>query len=178
LLEHAGELVTRETLQKRLWPDNTFVDFEQILNQVKQHAAEANYDAALLDSYRRSNLDWRSYARTLAEIKEHANDLFQDYYELQRARNSGTQAQRVAIDKLEPLLREMATELTNTFQTLNEHQARVNTPNFRTRVHADSVKINAVYEFQCQCTGKNGKSLMALSGQAPKTESGAPNEQQ
>ena len=32
LLEHPGELVTRETLKKRLWPDNTFVDFEQILN--------------------------------------------------------------------------------------------------------------------------------------------------
>jgi TolB-like protein/DNA-binding winged helix-turn-helix (wHTH) protein/Tfp pilus assembly protein PilF len=32
LLEHPGELVTRETLQKRIWPDNTFVDFEQILN--------------------------------------------------------------------------------------------------------------------------------------------------
>jgi len=32
LLEHPGELVTRETLQKLLWPDNTFVDFEQILN--------------------------------------------------------------------------------------------------------------------------------------------------
>ena len=31
LLEHPGELVTRETLQKRLWPDNTFVDFEHIL---------------------------------------------------------------------------------------------------------------------------------------------------
>lgn len=32
LLEHPGELVTREILQKRLWPENTFVDFEQILN--------------------------------------------------------------------------------------------------------------------------------------------------
>ena len=32
LLEHPGELVTRETLQKRIWPDDTFVDFEQILN--------------------------------------------------------------------------------------------------------------------------------------------------
>ena len=32
LLEHPGELVTRETLRKRLWPDDTFVDFEQILN--------------------------------------------------------------------------------------------------------------------------------------------------
>ena len=32
LLEHPGELVTRDALQKRLWPDDTFVDFEQILN--------------------------------------------------------------------------------------------------------------------------------------------------
>ena len=32
LIEHPGELVTRETLQKRIWPDNTFVDFEQSLN--------------------------------------------------------------------------------------------------------------------------------------------------
>ena len=32
LLEHPGELVTRETFHKRLWPGNTFVDFEQILN--------------------------------------------------------------------------------------------------------------------------------------------------
>lgn len=32
LLEHPGELVTRETIQKRIWPEDTFVDFEQILN--------------------------------------------------------------------------------------------------------------------------------------------------
>jgi len=32
LVEHPGELVTRETLRKQLWPDDTFVDFEQILN--------------------------------------------------------------------------------------------------------------------------------------------------
>jgi TolB-like protein/DNA-binding winged helix-turn-helix (wHTH) protein len=32
LLEQANELVTREELQKRLWPGDTFVDFEQSLN--------------------------------------------------------------------------------------------------------------------------------------------------
>jgi DNA-binding winged helix-turn-helix (wHTH) protein len=28
LLEHSGECVTREELQKRVWPSDTFVDFE------------------------------------------------------------------------------------------------------------------------------------------------------
>lgn len=32
LIEHAGDLVTREDLQTHLWPDGTFVDFEHSLN--------------------------------------------------------------------------------------------------------------------------------------------------
>jgi len=32
LLERPGEIVTREELQKKLWPADTFVDFEQGLN--------------------------------------------------------------------------------------------------------------------------------------------------
>src|SRR5689334_14210697 len=32
LLEHPGDVVTREELRKRLWPDNIFVDFENGLN--------------------------------------------------------------------------------------------------------------------------------------------------
>src|SRR5947209_17040944 len=32
LLEHPGDVVTREDLQKRLWPADTFVDFEHSLN--------------------------------------------------------------------------------------------------------------------------------------------------
>src|SRR5258708_38159590 len=33
LLDHAGEVVTREELQRQLWPDETFVDFDQGLNK-------------------------------------------------------------------------------------------------------------------------------------------------
>src|SRR5437879_12802857 len=32
LLERRGEVVTREELNKRLWPEDTFVDFERGLN--------------------------------------------------------------------------------------------------------------------------------------------------
>lgn len=32
LLEHPGELVTREELRARLWPSDTFVDFDNALN--------------------------------------------------------------------------------------------------------------------------------------------------
>jgi TolB-like protein/DNA-binding winged helix-turn-helix (wHTH) protein/Tfp pilus assembly protein PilF len=45
LLEHPGEVVTREELQKRLWPADTFVDFEHSVN-----AAIKRLRAALGDS--------------------------------------------------------------------------------------------------------------------------------
>src|SRR5205085_4566042 len=32
LLEHPGELITREELRQRVWPEDTFVDFDQALS--------------------------------------------------------------------------------------------------------------------------------------------------
>jgi Tol biopolymer transport system component/DNA-binding winged helix-turn-helix (wHTH) protein len=46
LLERAGELVTREELQARLWPADTFVDFEHILNNNIKRLREALDDDA------------------------------------------------------------------------------------------------------------------------------------
>jgi len=137
-------------------PDSTTI--AKLLDQAKQHAAQANNDASLLDTYRFSEIAWQMHAQSLEKIKVHANDLFRVYYELQRIRDKGTPKQREAIDQLEPLLRDMATSLTNTFQALNAHQGRTNMPVFRTQIHADWEKINKVYEFLCECTSKSYKA--------------------
>jgi TolB-like protein/Tfp pilus assembly protein PilF len=46
LLEHPGEVVTREELTKRLWPDNTFVDFDRGLNKAINRLREVLRDSA------------------------------------------------------------------------------------------------------------------------------------
>src|SRR6266567_1005917 len=46
LLERPGEFVTREELQKRLWPADTFVDFERGLNRAINKLREALVDDA------------------------------------------------------------------------------------------------------------------------------------
>jgi len=46
LLEHPGEVVTREKLQKKLWPAGTFVDFEHGLNKAINKIREALSDSA------------------------------------------------------------------------------------------------------------------------------------
>ena len=46
LLEHPGELVTREEFRHRLWPSDTFVDFEHSINTAVKKLREALEDDA------------------------------------------------------------------------------------------------------------------------------------
>ena len=51
LLEHPGELVSREALSKKLWPDGTFVDFEHGLNAAVNRLREALGDSPEQPTY-------------------------------------------------------------------------------------------------------------------------------
>lgn len=124
----------------------------KLLQQAKTHAALANDDAEFLVSNAQSNFDPRMHAQYLRNVREHANTLFHDYYELQAIRDKGTLQQREAIDRLDPLLRDMATSLATTLQTFNAHPARSNMPSFRERVHRDWESIDRVYKLLCECT--------------------------
>src|SRR5271163_2992191 len=67
LLERAGEVVTREELQKKLWPADTFVDFDHGLNKAINKIREALSDSA--ESPRFVETVARRGYRFLAEVK-------------------------------------------------------------------------------------------------------------
>ena len=51
LLERPGELITRQQLTKRLWPNGTFVDFEHSLNKAMNRLRDALDDSAEAPRY-------------------------------------------------------------------------------------------------------------------------------
>jgi cholera toxin transcriptional activator len=51
LLERAGDVVTREELQQKLWPSDTFVDFDHSLNTAINKVREALSDSASSPRY-------------------------------------------------------------------------------------------------------------------------------
>src|SRR6266446_4763782 len=51
LLENSGEVVTREELQKRIWPADTFVDFDHGLYSAVQRLRDALGDTAETPRY-------------------------------------------------------------------------------------------------------------------------------
>src|ERR1700739_728779 len=67
LLEHPGEVVTREELQKKLWPADTFVDFDHGLNKTINKIREALNDSA--ESPRFVETVARRGYRFLAEVR-------------------------------------------------------------------------------------------------------------
>jgi TolB-like protein/DNA-binding winged helix-turn-helix (wHTH) protein/Flp pilus assembly protein TadD len=67
LLERSGEVVTREELQKKLWPADTFVDFDHGLNKVINKIREALSDSA--ENPRFVETVARRGYRFLAEVK-------------------------------------------------------------------------------------------------------------
>jgi len=67
LLERAGQVVTREELQKKLWPADTFVDFDHGLNKAVNKIRDALGDSA--ESSRFVETVARRGYRFLAEVK-------------------------------------------------------------------------------------------------------------
>ena len=64
LLERAGAIVTREELQRRLWPSDTFVDFDHSLNTAINKVRET------LGIWRRVRVTWKRWrARDTALLR-------------------------------------------------------------------------------------------------------------
>jgi TolB-like protein/DNA-binding winged helix-turn-helix (wHTH) protein/Tfp pilus assembly protein PilF len=68
LVQNAGQVVTREELQKKLWPADTFVDFDHGLNKAINKIRDALSDSAESPRYVET-LSRRGY-RFLAEVKD------------------------------------------------------------------------------------------------------------
>jgi TolB-like protein/DNA-binding winged helix-turn-helix (wHTH) protein/Flp pilus assembly protein TadD len=67
LIDHHGEVVTREELQKKLWPADTFVDFDHGLNKAVNKIREALSDSAASPRFVET-ISRRGY-RFLADVK-------------------------------------------------------------------------------------------------------------
>ena len=111
-----------------------------LFSEIKEHATLADDDAQTLEAYTRSDASWRSHAGQLGLVKEHVNDLLEDYNKMVRLRDEGSPWQQGAIDQLSPLMKGMANHLTATI----EHQ-RANPTNVRMASWVKYVHGNAEY---------------------------------
>ena len=112
-----------------------------VLKEAESHAILASNDSETLEAYTRSHtMSWQSHANRLLTIADHANNLIQDFDKLSSMRDQGSTWQQEAIDRVDPLLKEMADHLNATIAHFRDNKHRVNMPAFH-----DYVKANREY---------------------------------
>jgi hypothetical protein len=103
-------------------------DSEQInklFSDARSYALQAEEHAEQLDSYTHSKLSWETHAGQLNQMREHFNDLGKVAKQLTDMRAEGSPWQQDAIDRIDPLLRDWAAQLTATINHLNANQSRI-----------------------------------------------------
>ena len=103
-------------------PENSEV--AQLLLQAKEHAAELSRDADELESLTRSNASWKTHAEMLEQIRDHVNTMGRLVPKLIESRDSASPWQQQAIDRMVPLLKELAANTSAAIQHLSQNQAR------------------------------------------------------
>jgi hypothetical protein len=96
-----------------------------LLKEAKTHAVLAEEDAVTLETYTRSTLSWQAHGNRLDDMTVHANDLIRDYKKLSSMREEGSPWQKEAIDRIDPLLHEMADHLQATINHFNDNKNRL-----------------------------------------------------
>jgi hypothetical protein len=84
----------------------------QLLAEARDEAAVLSRDADEMEALTRSEVSWQSHAAMLDTIKDDVNELGKCAAKLDASRDSASQWQRQAIDRMMPLLKELASNTT------------------------------------------------------------------
>jgi hypothetical protein len=113
-------------------------EISNLLLEAKSHAVLVADDAAILESYTRtrSGVSWQAHSAKLAAMADHVNALGAVNKQLRDLNSEGSPWQKAAIGRIDPLLRDMAAQLTLTIKHLNAHQSKVHLQPYRDYVQA------------------------------------------
>jgi len=109
----------------------------KLLAQVNAEAVELRRDAEDMESFSRSKLSWESHASKINMIKDHINKTGSLLTQLGGLRNTASLWQQEAIDRVAPLLKEMASNTETTIEHINQNQSRLNSTEFQDYVKAN-----------------------------------------
>lgn len=119
-------------------PDSEQVS--KLLSEAKNMAFQLKDDAETMESYTRSGAKWESHAAAISQVKEHVNSLGQQVGKLKEAKNTASPWQKMAIDRINPFLDELAGYTEAAIEHLNKRPNLLMTPEYK-----DYLEANADY---------------------------------
>jgi hypothetical protein len=96
----------------------------QVLDEARAEAGELARDADETESLIRNDVSWQTHAEALERVKEHVNNMARLIDKLTAERSSGSELQEQAVDRILPLLKELAANTTAAINYLNQNKTR------------------------------------------------------
>lgn len=105
-------------------------DVTALFQEARTTATQLNRDAATMESFTRSNLNWKSHSAQIARIREHINKAGSILSEIQAARADTKPWHQDAIDGITPLLKQLAGNTESMINHLNENPKHLKDPTY------------------------------------------------
>jgi hypothetical protein len=108
----------------------------KILSDAQMQAYQLKADVGEMETFTRSTASWESHAAVIERIKEDVNKMGRLLAELQENRKNAAPWQQVAIDRVEPVAKELASNTTAAIEHLNSNPRRLNTAAYQNYLEA------------------------------------------
>ena len=132
----AGAVVMSPALAASYVQDSDYVS--QLLSDAKTQTFQLREDASTMESFTRSNLGWESHAATVNEMKEHINAAGRTLAKLDDARKTASPWQATAIDRIKPLLKEIASNTETVIEYINKNPKRLFMNQYKDYIEANA----------------------------------------
>jgi hypothetical protein len=105
-------------------------EVSRLLEDARAKAAVLSRDADEMEALTRSAVSWQTHASMLDTMKEDVNELARDVERLTAARDKASPWQQQAIDRMLPMMRELAANTTAAINHLKEQPSRPTSPSY------------------------------------------------
>lgn len=109
---------------KALAANEENTEVSRLLQDARDDAAVLSRDADEMEALTRTDVSWQTHASMLETVKDHVNQLARVTEQLQAKRSMASPWQQQAIDRMMPLLKELATNTTAAINHLKDHKTR------------------------------------------------------
>jgi hypothetical protein len=110
--------------------DAMAADVTALFQQARTTATQLSKDASIMESYARSNLNWKSHGAQITRIKDHIDKAGSIVSHMQSARGDAEPWHQDAIDGLVPVLNELASNTESIINHLNENPKQLKDPTY------------------------------------------------
>jgi len=120
-------------------PQEDSKEVSDLFARAKAQAGQLKLDAKDMETFTRTNVSWESHTGKITAIKDHVNKIGETVAKLSQLRDTASPWQKTAIERINPLLEELASNTTSIIEHLNKEKGgRLNT-----QTHKEYLQTNA-----------------------------------